>query len=216
MSGQPVDRIQPVRPVPSLLTSARDRTRDGFGVGTVPVGSPTPDDADFPASNASWRTGISWNPVSCNIGANYPQCGPGTDKAQDTVDAQVDVSPFWIYTSLQCDWMTLASEGTLDSDAQAVLEAATAAGLAKALWLGTGYVANDTTPTLRTAAVNATVVAGTAMTPDDAMAVLLEEYTACGEKGGGVLHIPPVSIPSLLTNDHIRLDGDRYAGPLGS
>src|SRR5262245_51685496 len=133
---QPVGPIQVQAPVPSILTTARDRTRDDFGR-QVPVEATTPDGSS-PPSSASWRTGVTWAPLACQPSFSWPQCpDPDAQRNADTVTGPpAESNPFWIYTPLECEWAL--DDQALDDASVALTNIHSAFQLAEAIWMGEG------------------------------------------------------------------------------
>lgn len=223
MSGfQPVDRIAPRAPVPSILTSATDRSADGFGTAGVAPGAEAQPGGD-PVSSASWRTGISWTPVSCHPSHNWARCPePDAEKAAAVgLGGPVHTDRFTIYTPLACDWKTERLGEALAADATDLTVAHTAAGVAAALWLGDGLPDDPDQPTLRRNATDVSIN-GAAAPIDDVFAVLLTEWWECtGGNGRPVLHVPS-ELMAYIEGGGIggailaRRQGDLFTGPLGS
>lgn len=223
MSGlQEVDRIAPVRPTPSLLTSARDRTADGFGRGqrTVEVAGET-------IVVPNWTSGIAWNPTACAPSHPWPRCPePDTDKEAAAARGEVATDAFMIYTPMQCDWQTEESN-VLEAASTELTDTHTAFGVAGALWLGEGLPETITLtdgtasapPTLRR---SATDLALGELEFSVAVAELLRAYEECtGGNGGAVLHVPSILVPYALGAGDgggtiARTEGNLYRGPLGS
>lgn len=210
MSGlQPVDRIEAVRPVPSLLTSARDRSSDNFG-------------------GPNWRTGIAWSQVACHVSRPWPRCpDPLADiKAEPETPALAGTDAFELYTMFECDQTQRGQEEALARDVDALTDVHTAFAVSRALWLGEGLpdrvtvngVESDV-PTLRRAATDLGTPAGDL---DDVFARLLDAYEDCtGGNGGATIHLPAVAVPFALGGGTgggvlIRPEGDLYRGPLRS
>lgn len=220
---QPVVPIEVQPPVPSILTTARNRTADQFGTRAAPdvevaEGSPEP-------LQYSWRTGISWTQSTCQPSTNWPNCPSQDDitagkEAADGEMGPVDVAPFWIYTPVECDWQLDRSE--LVDVANRLLDAHTANGVGRALWLGDGLPDVATQPTLRRSAQNITPAHGAAMDLDDAVALCLAHYeVGTGGNGGAVVHLPSIVITAATGavpggSVIARLVGTHYEGPLGS
>lgn len=220
--GQPVGPIEVKAPIPSILTSARDRTQDDFGTSAPVTGDLTsPGDGALTPMKASWRNGLSWTPASCATTKPWlwcPENGDEKDEAEGLTGV-VDVAPFVIYTPLDCEWVTKPE--SINQAAMALTEAHTAWGIARALWLGEGLPDEPTQPTLRRSATDVSV-GGVAADLDDAVALLLGAYeTATGGNGGATLHIPSIFFTGALGGVPggsliARLEGNLYRGPLGS
>lgn len=217
---QPIGPIAVQAPVPSILTTARDRSRDGFGESApVTPGLDDRGDGALPASSASWRNGISWTPLSCQPSGAWAQCPEADSVKDEAVDTggPVEVMPFWFYTPLSCEWALEPDE--LDTAARALNDTHAAYAVARALWFGEGLPAAN--PTLRNTATDVSVGGGTADL-DDAVALLLATYeTATGGNGGAVLHIPGLALTGALGGVPggsfiARPEGNVYRGPLGS
>src|SRR5262245_17580766 len=139
-TGMRIGRIDPVAPVPSLLTSAR------------PLGGPggTPYEV--------WRTGVSWAPFPCQPSYAWPRCVVKDGGEWPTKTPPVDnagptsVDTFMQYVPISCS--PVFSDEEMDDirdDARSLLDAQAAYRLARALWMGDGLPA--TNPTLRNTAV---------------------------------------------------------------
>lgn len=189
----PADRIDPIPANPSLLTAARDRTRDGFGVG-----------------DAWLRNGVKWNSASCQRSYGWQDCVPSPpDKQHGGLAGLVAADVFTIYSPIECDWANMASEGSLDDAVRQLDTAHAAYVISRALWFGEGLpaVSTDSTgdfgpvtvdPTLRSAAVDLSLETG-AQPIEEAVAVLIAAWQECtGGNGGGVLHAPAVVVPYLF------------------
>lgn len=205
MSGlQEVDRISPVRPSPSLLTSARDRTGDNFGRGgrTVEIGG-----VEVVVPN--WATGIEWNPTACAPSHPWPRCPvvpSGSDALEKEAPAnrsKVGTDSFIVYTPMRCDW-SLPETEILEEAAVELTDVHTAFAVAGALWLGEGLndeiTLSDGTasrpPTLRR---SATDLGLGAVEFSIAVSELLRAYEECtGGNGGAVLHVPGSLVPYAL------------------
>lgn len=195
MGYEPVGRILPTAPVPSLVTSARRLT------------------------GVNWQSGIHWAP-SCQQSFARPYCPPEptleTGVERDTVHA----NPFTIYTPARCDVTTvdMSDQETIVVD---FTDVHTASGLAAALWMGTGLPADDLEQvTLRR---NATDVSGAAPYDlDDGVAALLAHYEAAtGGNGGAMIHLSVQLVPAALGGGAggARVawpEGNVYRGPSGS
>jgi hypothetical protein len=217
--AQPVGPIPVQAPVPSILTTARDRTADGFGV-TAPIPSDAADalrEAGIEANATSWRGGVAWPSFSCQESLPWPDCVDDPDP-KELSDTGLSVSsvPFTIYTPLECEWAS--GEPFLGPAARALTEAHTAYGLARALWMGEGLPVAVSQSTLRN---SATVIAGV-YDLDDGVAQLLGAYEeGTFGNGGAILHVPGIlataaqgGLPGGGTV--ARLEGQVYRGPNGS
>lgn len=219
--GQPVGPIEVKAPVPSILTSARDRTQDDFGVSApVTEGLTSPGDGAVTPMKASWRNGLSWTQASCVPSKAWPWCpAPGQMKDEpDGLGGVIDVSPFMVYTPLMCEWVT--DEESINSQASALTDVHTAWAVARALWFGEGLPDVPEQPSLRRSAVDVSV--GGAADLDDALAQLLGAYeVATGGNGGAVLHVPSIFFTGALGGVPggslvAKAEGNLYRGPLGS
>lgn len=283
---QPYGRIEPVAPVPSILTAARPLPpaqaafAAGAALAAVKAGedprvhmaavglaiealggkdmyqelrehmvnvqlvlsdyangthTAAPDlalDPLFAAADASWRTGIAWNPVNCLKSYNELRCVnyvPVTTNASEVgtshrvdatgIVASVHTDAFGFYTPMECDW-TLNHARVIDA-ARVVTDVNTAYAFGRALWFGEGLPADDTQPTLRRVAQDISV-GGAAANLDVVVAALLSEYeVASGGSGGAVLHIPSVLMTGALGGIPgggrvADIVGNYYRGPLGS
>jgi hypothetical protein len=217
---QPVGPIPVQAPVPSILTTARDRSADDFGV-RAPL-SPAARDA-LPDSlagdgvsrdSASWRSGISWPAYSCQPSYPYADClDAGDQTIEDFAEngGPLTSSPFTIYTPLACD-QAADAEG-LGAAARNLTEAHTAFGLARALWTGEGLPDAVAQPTLRRTATEVTGVHDL----EDAVALLLAEYElGTGGNGGAVLHVPSILITGAYQRRIIERQGNPFVTPLGA
>jgi hypothetical protein len=197
MEYQPVGRIDPVTPSPSLLTSAR-RMR-----------------------GIDWSTGIQWTPV-CQPSDVAEYCSGGTNRTAAIARATEHVVPFTIYTPLACDrFAGGVNLADLPDAARALTEVHTAKAIAEALWLGRGLLSSDTTiPTLRNASFD--VGANATADLDDAVAQLLVHYEIASDgEGGATIHMPSELAVYALGGGAggARIcwpEGDFYRGPLGS
>lgn len=199
MGYEPIGRIRPVAPAPSLLTSAR----------------PLPD-------GVNWTSGISWA-TSCILSGAQPFCPSG---ARDfPVDRTVVHSmPFAIYTPVLCDFPVDGAD--LEQLVEDATEVQTAANIADALWMGVDqYQAADTTQiTLRRNAMD--VSQSGPIDLDDGVATLLTHYQQCtGGAGGAVVHLPGSLLTYALggggstSGGGARVcwpEGQYYRGPHGS
>lgn len=227
MRGEGIGPIPIQAPTPSILTSAKEKTNDDFGVRV-----PLPGEIDIPEgalapSAASWKTGVSWVQVACAESFTLPQCPTNDDfELEDmTPDAYGLVSsmPFWSYTPVECEWAVDASE--VDEASRLLTEARAAYHLSRAIWLGEGIGASDLTgefpqPTLRN---SAQVAPGgdTARPLEDAFALLQAAYTAGTQGlGGQTFHVPdPLIVYALGGGDGgnvAKPEGNYYRGPNGA
>ena len=103
MRGEGIGPIPSQAPTPSILTTAKPRTNDDFGVGV-----PLPEEVDvpegaLPSSRTSWRTGVSWVQSAC-AGSFAQQPCPTADDVE-LADADPDSyglvtsRPFWSFTA---------------------------------------------------------------------------------------------------------------------
>ncbi len=225
--AQPVGPIPVQAPVPSILTTARDRSSDGFG-----ASAPIPEDVagalpGVDMNRASWRSGIAWQSFGCQ--QSYPWEDCPTDPEGSPMERSSYGSPAWspvfhVYTPLECDWA--GAEAGLSDAARALTEAHTAHGLARALWMGEGLPVAASSEfgfpvTLRR---SATLADGgsTAEDLDVVVARLLAEYEAATNGlGGAVLHVPSILMTGALGGlpgggKIATPEGNVYRGPLGS
>lgn len=221
---QPIGPIDVQAPVPSILTTARDRTSDNFGLAPLPVNGTQPE-GGLGGSTVAWRTGVTWSPTTCQPSGNWEQCVAPEDRASSEKDEDdgtmtpVTFSPFWSYTPLSCEWTTMPED--VDKAAEALTEAHAAYSVARALWLGEGYGAADTTPTLRNSAVDVTP-GGAAVDLDDAVATVLGAYEqGTGGNGAATVHIPGImfvgALGGLPGGGRVCWpEGQQYRGALGS
>jgi hypothetical protein len=220
--GQGIDPIPIQAPTPSILTTARPRTSDDFGV-RVPV----PDEVDVPdgaldPAKTSWRTGVSWVQSVCAPSSNQGFCPSADDTEMGDMPeggwGLVTSMPFWQFTPIECEWAVDDSE--VQAAAEALTDARAAWGLGRALWLGEGLPADLDQPTLRNSATIAP--GGDAATPiEEAVALLLAAYELGTQGlGGQTLHIPgPLMVSALGGGDGgiiCRPEGNFYRGPNGS
>lgn len=188
----PADRIAPVAPSPSLLTAARDRTKDGFGIG-----------------DAWSRTGVKWNSGACTRSlARKDACNEG-DMAHGALAGLVAVDNLFVVTPIECDWTTMASEDSLRGLVEELNDAHSAYVMSRALWMGEGLAAvtTDTTgdysnvtvnPTLRSAAVDLSLETG-AQPIEEAVPALIAAWRECtGGNGMPTLHVPEIAVPYLF------------------
>lgn len=222
---QPVGPIPVQPPVPSILTTARDRSADGFGASApIPGGVADALPEGVETTTAAWRSGIVWQSFACQQSYLWAHCPPGDDTLKERSDysGPEASSVFTIYTPLDCDWAAI--ETGLDAAARALTEAHSAFGLARALWMGEGLpdalTPNGTyQPTLRR---SATDLGDAADDLDVVVARLLGEYeTATGGLGGAVLHVPSILMTGALGGlpgggKIATPEGNVYRGPLGS
>lgn len=205
MSGkQPIERIRPVAPQVSILTSARA----------------------LPA--VDWSTGIAWSASGCTPSALWPRC-PDSDDLKTLADGLGDLvatDPFLVYTGIECEYVLTQGGDRIQQAAEELTDVHTAWAVARALWLGEGLptVADDNyglPPTLRRVATDISI-GGVDGPLDDVVAALLRAYEACtGGSGGAVLHIPSILITAALGGGDggARVavqEGNIYRGPLGS
>jgi hypothetical protein len=220
MGYEPIGRIRPVAPAPSLLTAMR----------------PLPE-------GVNWSTGISWS-TGCQPSYNWSRC-PDLDTlvlrmqeggihAEITViDGQrfkavpadrnvVHSMPFTIYTPYLCtDAGTMGERaiGDAESFVTDLTEAHTAAQIAAALWMGDGYADDDLLqPTLRR---SAELAHDDVLDLDDGIAALLLQYQLCtGGNGGAIIHMPGALLTGALGGGGggARIcwpEGQTYRGPHG-
>lgn len=193
MGYQPIGRIEPVAPAPSLVSSA----------------SPLP--------NVDWRTGIEWSPV-CQPSTNLDIC-PAGERIPPNGRAVVHSNPFTLYTPQSCDMPVDGEDMT--RIVNALTEIHTTAQLELALWMGEGLPVSDLEQvTLRRSAID--VAQASPLDLDDGVAQLLVHYNeATGGNGGALIHIPAGLAPFALGGGGggARLcwpEGNTYRGPLQS
>jgi len=190
----PISSIEPIEPVPSLLTVARP----------LPAGSLSeqPDDTGLP----TWRTGVAWNSFVCSSSHLELRC-PDGDRTDADPDERVEVhtEAFRWYTPISCDWV-LGDKPA--AEAEALTNARRAWAASRALWLGEGLPDETDQPSLRR---SAELVAGGADDIDDQIARLLDAYyDATDGLGGAVLHVPLNLIVELTKTPLLYRDGDTY------
>lgn len=233
MSGLliPVEPIGVTRPSPSLLTSARDRTADGFG-----AGAPEPvagvNDSEL-VSRHRWTDGMAWSQVSCLVSDSEADCtdyDPAIRTLNEAGTPLAGTAAFNVYTPLSCDWVDPSDHERMRAAVRDLTAARQAWYMARALWLGEGLPAtvfvNGTeqlTATLRNGAFGKDVsIGGAAADLDDVVAVLLSNYAqATGGLGGATLHVPQVLMPGaeggIPNGGRVATkEGNLYRGPLGS
>lgn len=212
---EPVLAIPGLAPVPSILTSAKNRTRDNFGVASRSVKLPDDSTRTVPA----WTSGISWRSTQSLVQYGRAYCGDATLEVPPGLD-KPEFYPYMLYVPYSCDWVlpsTRTVEGetiTVDSyeaDATDSEDAMTAWSMSRELWTGAIESQN---PSLQNTAVDES--ASSAVHPVTALGTLLEAYSDCTQEGGAVIHAPLSAITSLLANYAIRQQGDVYYGPGGS
>lgn len=233
MSGLliPVEPIGVTRPSPSLLTSARDRTGDGFGAGAPESVAGINDDEL--AVRHRWTDGIAWAQVSCLTSDLEADC-TDYDPAQRTTSNDgtpiAGTAAFTVYTPLSCDWVDPSDHERMRAAVRELTQARQAWAMAQALWMGEGLPltvevngVQQLTATLRNAAYTKDVsVAGAAADLDDVVAVLLSNYEQrTGGLGGATLHVPGAIFPGaeggIPNGGRIATrEGNLYRGPLGS
>jgi hypothetical protein len=200
--GAPADRIAPKRPLPSILTAARDRSGDGFQLDVpAPTDDGNPADAPVRPLSQRWRTGVSFNSVNCALGGVWPRCDPGgATKAVGDVTGPYDVDVFFPYVVLECDYSRSVDEDPLNESAKQLLDARTPWFVARALWLGEGLAADADQPTLRNSAVDVTAFdpsQGGPMELDDAFAILADRFDIATQGvGEPVFHLPKRLLPT--------------------
>lgn len=204
MSGkQAVGRIPAVAPLPSILSSATDRSGEW----------------------GNWRTGIAWTP-GCISSFVEGRCSTDEREAADGPLAAVATDTFTVYTPAKCEYVVTKTGDEIDALSRDLTDVHTARAVARALWLGEGL--DDVVdpvyglpPTLRRVATDISVNGGP-VALDDVVAHLLHAYEDCtGGNGGAVLHIPTVLIPGALGGGDggARVawpEGTFYRGPNGS
>jgi hypothetical protein len=216
--GEPVGHIKPVAPVPSILTTARDRTADDFGV-HVPPGPAGPEGSGTPVRD-SWRSGLAWSSRCQESFASWVCPEPGFTREPDAdAGGAVMSAPFHLYTPLSCEWAR--DEDEVESYAADLNEAHLAWGMAKAVWMGEGIDSTELTqPTLRRSAID--VSGAAAVTLDEGFELLLAYYElGTGGSGGAIIHLPSVLATSALGGGNggailMRPEGNVYRGPLGA
>ena len=227
MRGEGIGPIPIQAPTPSILTTARSRTENDFGVRAPQPGEVELPEGALPPNKAPWRTGVSWVQVACAESFTLQQCPTADDiELQDaTPDAYglVTSMPFWSYTPIACEWAVDSSE--VDDASAALSEARAAYHLARAVWLGEGIGETDLTgdfpqPTLRNSAQIAP--GGDVARPlEDAFALLQAAYTAGTQGlGGQMFHVPdPLIVYALGGGDGglvAKAEGNFYRGPNGA
>lgn len=229
--GWPIGHIEPVPPVPSLLTSARLLGTNGQSIAAdrMEVGTGlvvTPDDQgryldgqdnERTVSRYTWATGVAWNQANCVLSHPKRRCLPDgfTTVAPEGFGPAVQTDAFFQYVTMECEMLSDVTYPQLLEVARSVADATAAWAVAQALWFGHPSLPDDPTqPTLRRNAQD--VSGGVGLAFALAVARLLSEYAeATGGKGGAVLHVPDVLIPPLQSTWLLRQQGDVYLGPLG-
>lgn len=227
MRGEGIGPIPIQAPTPSILTTAKPRTNDDFGVRV-----PLPGEVDVPegaldASTTSWRTGVSWVQTACAESFAQQPCPTADEITLGEMTpggyGLATSRPFWSFTAIECEWTT--TPGDVDTAAEALTEARAAWHLSRGIWLGDGIGDLDVTgdfpqPTLRS---SAQIAPGgdVASAPEDAVALLLAAYeTGTQGLGGQTLHVPGPLIPNAMgAGDggiYARQEGNFYRGPNGS
>lgn len=186
---QPVQAIDPVAPVPSILTTARRLS-----------------------SSIVWKSGITWRPR--NKPGDEPAlhiddvvvCDETTTIGLDDVTNEdaTTAKPFLARLPFFCEDVLPGDLEVYRGDATKALEAATAYAVSYAFYQSDAI--QDA----------ADVSASGPVHPATALAILLANYTGCTMFGGAVVHVAPVLIPTLLGVAAIKQVGDVYQGPLGS
>lgn len=197
MGFQPIGRISPVAPVPSLVTSAR-RLPDG----------------------TDWHSGIAWA-TGCQPSIQEAFC-PDSPTSRVSPDAGdiVHAMPFLIYTPYECEVQTVdLTDGP--RMVEELTDVHTARALAAALWMGEGLDADDEDQvTLRRHAEALDQAA--AVDLDDGVGALLGRYEECtGGSGGALIHLPVTLTPFALGGGSggARVcwpEGNIYRGPASS
>jgi hypothetical protein len=203
---EPVGRIRPVAPAPSLLTAAR----------------PLP-------GNPNWSTGIQYASM-CQPSYGLQYCPPAVDNVLAGTNTMYHSMPFTIYTPISCDYPEVVDVADLEGYVNDLTEIHTAAALAAALWAGTSpfsdtllvYDPTDTAqPTLRRYGQDVSSAAG-ALDLDDGISTLLVHYSiATGGNGGAVVHLPQALIATALGGGPNAArtawpEGNTYRAALGS
>jgi len=227
MRGEPIGPIPIQAPTPSILTTAKERTSNDFGVRV-----PLPGEVEVPEGaldplKASWRTGVSWVSMACAQSNIQQQCPTGDDVELDTMTpgahGLVSSSPFWMFTPLECEWSTSRNE--IVSMSAELTEARAAWGLGRALWMGDGLPDTFTDgvadqPTLRNFAQVAP--GGDTATPlEETFALLLAAYEEGTQGlGGQVLHVPGPAMVYVLgagsSGAIAKQEGNFYRAALGA
>lgn len=215
---EPVLAIPGPAPVPSLLTSARNRTDDNFGMERRP-GVKLPDGTVIPGPPV-WASGISWRSTQSLVQHARAYCGSGNLVGAPGLD-KPEFYPYMLYVPYSCDWVLPVAQRTeegetitVDSyraDAVAAEEAMTAWNMARELWTGAIEALN---PSLQNTAVDKSAVG--AVHPTTALGMLLEAFSDCTQEGGAVIHAPLTAAVSLLRDGVVKQQGDVYYGPAGS
>lgn len=216
---EPVLAIPAPAPVPSLLTSARNRTGDDFGVDRG-ASIKMPDGSTRPAPPA-WANGISWRSTQSLVQYGRKFCGSSTLTAAPGLDKPA-FYPYMLYTPYSCDWVlptpVADEEGdgvsyveSYRADVIAAEQAMTAWSMSRELWMGTLEPLN---PSLVNTAVDES--AASAVHPETALGTLLEAYSDCTQEGGAVIHAPLAALVALVRSGIVKQQGDVYYGPAGS
>jgi hypothetical protein len=187
---QPVPGIDPVAPVPSILTTARR----------------LPD--------VVWKSGITWRPLNKpgTIGQGPVNVAAVTNCDDSPLLNLDDISnlenaiavPYLARLPFFCEDVLPGSIEQYRDDARRALDAFTPMFISAAFLDAVGGIGGTD------------IGAGSPIHPVTAMAALLANYTACTGLGGAIVHAPPVLVPSLIGNGVTKQVGDVYQGPLGS
>lgn len=219
---KPIGPIPIKAQTPSILTSATDQTRGGFGASDPVPSDVDPPDGALPPFTAAWRSGVSWV-QACQLSNVFPLCPDPENSGfgDPTPDAygHVESAPFWVSTPLACEWSTMPNE-VYDRTRELTI-AHTPYGMGRALWMGAGFDDPFGQMTLRNTAVDVSP-GGAATDLDDAVALLLATYEQETQgEGGQLIHMPGIMVTSALGGVPgggfvMKPEGDIYRGPLGS
>jgi hypothetical protein len=186
---QPVPPIDPVAPVPSILTTARRMS-----------------------NSIIWKSGITWRPrqKAGTFGTKFLNGSITICDDSDTV-ALDDLSnednnfalPYLARLPFFCEDVLPGFMDEYREDATKILEAATAYAVDVALSVSSAFT--DAGDVSATGPVH----------PLTAMSILLANYSGCTAFGGAVIHVPPVFLAFMMAQGAVKQIGDVYMGPMG-
>jgi len=198
---QTIPALPLTRPVPSLLTTARQIPAKPIEHVDLGAGQ----DLQIPYN---WRSGVQWRSPAGHKGERQTWCSSSITFATAAAITQPAFYPYIIDVPYSCDWVY--EDADYRQDAVDQLDAVTPWHVSNELWTGTAEPLNKN---LQTSATD--VSAASAVHPVTALGTLLEAYSDCSQAGGAVIHCPLSTIVSLLHAGLVKQQGDLYFGPGG-
>lgn len=177
-----------------------------FGlIASAPVGD---------GGGARWQHGFAFQPEGCGAGGRVTVDCAGTSDVLDSTPGpgNEDGEPFAVWASDECSTFGFESRDW-QGRARRQLAAIESYEIANELWTGDlnlpGVVslADPTADTL--------TAAGQPKGAVDALGLLEQGLAQCNKGRQGMVHVTPLLLTHLVTNDSVRLDGTTYITPNG-